>query len=157
MSVGIVLRTLVAEKRQKLVEKMRQKRKELTMSAEERFLYNLGNDLGGDGAKVVSEFYSPPRVTAAARRLKSLAITPGFAMYLTTTDENGVPWNFDSLERRRAARAKFDREKPMFVIGSPMCTRFCGWQSLNDLRKDAGEVHRDHVRAMVHLRSMMQI
>ena len=45
--------------------------------------------------KLVSEIYSPPRVTAAAKLLPCLDCTPGFALDLTTLDEHGNPWNFD--------------------------------------------------------------
>ncbi len=45
----------------------------------------------------------------------------------------------------------------MFLIGSPMCTRFCTWQGLNDHRRDAGVVHREHVQAMVHLRFVCEL
>ena len=41
---------------------------------EKDFLVKLAHDLGGDAAQVVSEMYSPPRVTSAARRLKHLGI-----------------------------------------------------------------------------------
>ena len=42
----------------------------------------LAHDLGADAENVVSEMYSPPRVTSAAGKLKSLGIVPGFAMDL---------------------------------------------------------------------------
>ena len=73
------------------------------------FLGRLTRDLGGDAEYVISEMYSPPRVTAAAARLRNLGVAPGFALDLTTADENGVPWDFDLAERRQKARAKFHR------------------------------------------------
>ena len=45
---------------------------------------------------VVSEIYSPPRVTAATKLLPELRIIPGFALDLTTSDTDGVLWDFDS-------------------------------------------------------------
>ena len=53
---------------------------------------------------VLSEIYSPPRVTACAKLLPSCDILPGFALDLTTVDAHGVPWDFDLPERRAAAR-----------------------------------------------------
>ena len=41
--------------------------------------------------RLVSEIYSPPRVTAALKLLPSLGCVPGFAMDLTTVDEHGNP------------------------------------------------------------------
>ncbi len=45
---------------------------------------------------VLSEIYSPRRVTAL---LPHEGILPGFAMDLTTNDENGNPWDFDKPEQ----------------------------------------------------------
>ena len=45
----------------------------------------------GSLKRLVSEIYSPPRVTAAAKLLPSLGCVPGFAMDLTTLDEHGAP------------------------------------------------------------------
>ena len=61
--------------------------------------------LGHDGVKyrreatkrlraVVSEVFSAPRVTAAARRHPRIGIIPGVALDLTVNDETGQPWNF---------------------------------------------------------------
>ena len=44
----------------------------------------------------VSEIYSPPRVTAM---LPQGDLLPGFAMDITTNDEDGNPWNFDLHEQ----------------------------------------------------------
>ena len=43
---------------------------------------------------VVSEIYSPPRVTAAAKLLPKLRMIPGFALDLTTAHEDGSLWDF---------------------------------------------------------------
>ena len=42
----------------------------------------------------------------------------------------------------------------MFLIGAPMCTRFCSWQGLNDTKSDPEEVKREHAKAVVHLQFM---
>ena len=64
-------------------------------------------------------------------RTPGFGIVPGLALDLTTFNENGVAWDFDKPERREAARARIAREKPMFLIGSPMCTASSAWQHLN--------------------------
>ena len=100
---------------------------------------------------VLSEIYSPPRVTACAKLMPSCEILPGFALDLTTTDAQGIPWDFDLPERRAEARRLVEKEQPMFLIGSPMCTAFSSWQRLNELKRDPEVVRREYVKAMVHL------
>jgi len=99
----------------------------------------------------VSEVYSPPRITEAARRQPGLGLTAGFALDLTTG------WDFTVAERRQAARDLVRKTKPAMVIGSPMCTRFCVFQFVNDMKRSPEEVRRSHVRAMVHLRFVCEI
>ena len=61
--------------------------------------------LGGDGQayrrdrasaarKIVSEIYSAPRVTAAARRLPKYGMMPGLALDITVGDDTGMPFDF---------------------------------------------------------------
>ena len=45
----------------------------------------------------------------------------------------------------------------MFLIGSPMCTAFSSWQALNAVKRDAGIVHREWVRAMLRLRFVCEL
>ena len=93
------------------------------MSDDKIFLMQMARDLGADPHNVVSEIYSPPRVTDAARRL-NLGIAPGFAFDLTTVDGTGKAWDFDDASRRTEARRRLREQRPMFLIGSPMCTAF---------------------------------
>ena len=86
---------------------------------------------------VVSEIYSPPRVTAAAARLAGLRIDPGAALDLTTVDENGVPWDFSKEERQNKAMKLLKEEEPTLVVGSPMCTAHSPWQRINRTRNPA--------------------
>ena len=77
----------------------------------ENEIFQVMRHLGGDGPKykrerqravraVVSEIYSPPRVTAAIKLLPELRVIPGFALDLTTVDADGRAWNFDEKEMR---------------------------------------------------------
>ena len=125
--------------------------------ADENFILQLAKDIGADAQRTVSEMYSPPRVTAAAGRLKYLELLPGFAMDLTTCDEAGVAWDFDIKERRDAARARVLKEKPMLLIGTPMCKAFSSWQHLNDVRRDPQVVEKEKVQARVHLAFMCEL
>ena len=101
---------------------------------------------------LVSEIYSPPRVTAAIKLIPELKLIPGFAFDITTDDETGQPWDFDKPEQRQKARERIRREKPMLLIGSPMCTAFSSWQELNKHKRDPKLIQQEWTKAMVHLR-----
>ena len=66
----------------------------------------------------VCELFSPPRVTAMARRLPRLGSTAGSTFDLFE-DANGVAWDFRRAEDRRRARSIIEQEEPYLVIGSP--------------------------------------
>ena len=52
-------------------------------------------------SRIVSEMYSPPRVTAEIKRMKHKHLLLGFALDLTVVDpEDGEPWDF-SLSHKR--------------------------------------------------------
>ena len=80
---------------------------------------------------VVSEIYSPRRVTRAAELLPRLNIDPGLAMDITTEDETGQPWDFSREAMKAKARFRLKQSKPELLIGSPMCTAYSAWQGLN--------------------------
>ena len=81
---------------------------------------------------VVSEVYSAPRVTNAARRHPRLGCIPGLALDITATDDEGNRWNFDIPEVRELAERLLDSQKPTVLIGSPMCTPFSKLQRISD-------------------------
>ena len=70
----------------------------------------------------IAEVYSPDRLTIVA---KTHGLHAGWAMGITTTDEHGRPWDFDCAHMRNLATRKVLEDKPMLLIGSPMCTEFC--------------------------------
>ena len=124
--------------------------------------------LGGDRGKykrerskamraMVSEFYSPPRVTAATKLLPELRLIPGFALDLTTSDVDGRAWDFDEKEMRDRAMAKVRDEKPMLLIGSPMCTAFSTWQRINAKIRDPLVVEAERRRAVEHLQFSVEL
>ena len=62
-------------------------------------------DSASAARRFVSEIYSPPRVTALIRQLKSRHVMPGYAFDITTVDpEDGEPWDFSRPETRQRAR-----------------------------------------------------
>ena len=100
---------------------------------------------------VVSEIYSPPRVTACIRLLPELRLIPGFALDLTTADSDGKLWDFDSKEMRERAMRRVKEERPLLLVGSPMCTAFSTWQRTNSLLKCPVIVAAEKKRAVEHL------
>jgi hypothetical protein len=102
---------------------------------------------------LVSEIYSPPRVTALIRRAKMRHIMPGFALDLTVTDpHDGRPWDFSLPEKRDRAKTILKQQRPYCLIGSPMCTKFSTWQALNAAKcSDKNLVEKARQDAIVHM------
>ena len=88
--------------------------------------------------------YSPPRATKAARMLTKLGITPGFAMDITTNDEDGRPWDFDIQEQKDKAEGKVLSTCPDLLIGSPTCKDFSPWQRLNEAKSTEPERYAEN-------------
>ena len=87
------------------------------------------------GAPDVAEIDSPPRITALAHRM---GLTPGFALGLTVLDpHDNMPWNFNIEANRKRAMHLPKNQKPMLLIGSPMCKAFSVLNNLN--RENMGE------------------
>ena len=108
--------------------------------------------------RMVSEVFSPPRITSMMRLVPDLKLVPGFALDLTTCDpDDGMPWNFDVKAKRDKARRLVQEQRPLFLIGSPDCTAFCSWQVLNRILHDAKVLDERWTRAMVHLRFCCQL
>ena len=107
----------------------------------------------------VSEIYSAPRVTNVAKLLPGLGLLPGFALDLTTVNEQGHNWDFTQEKMRREARRKVATEKPMFLIGSPACTAYCSWQALNAVKHEwpEGERERRMIASDVHLKFVAEL
>ena len=106
---------------------------------------------------VVSEIYSPPRVTAAAKLLPELKIIPGFALDLTTADSDGRHWDFDDKTMRDRALQRVREERPLLLVGSPMCTAFSTWQRVNNAFRDPVVVAGEMARARKHLEFCVEL
>ena len=108
--------------------------------------------------RIVSEIYSPPRVTRMASSLPSPKVLPGYAFDITTNDpDDGEPWDFDAPAKREKARRLIREQKPLFLVGSPMCTAWCTWQRLNQLRRSPEICRRERVKARLHLDFVMEL
>ncbi len=102
---------------------------------------------------LVSEIYSPPRITEELRQRPRRWLLPGFALDITVADpDGGQPWDFSRPEKRDKARAIRRQQKPYMLIGSPECKAFCTWQRLSEARPpDVGRMRRLKVEAQVHM------
>ena len=111
------------------------------------------------GSHVVSEIYSPPRVTLEISRGNFKHLTAGLALDLTVDDpDDGCPWDFSLAAKRAKARKLIRQSEPILLIGSPMCTAFSTWQRLNYAKSsDPTEMHRAFTRACLHIEFVAEL
>ncbi len=109
--------------------------------------------------KMVSEMYSPPRVTEELKKMRSRHLLPGFALDLTVIDPaDGKPWDFSIPEKRERARKLIRQQRPYMLIGSPECTQFSTWQALNLAKSRRPEdMKRAKIKAIVHVDFMVSL
>ena len=96
----------------------------------------------------VAEVYSPPRVVEVAT---SMGLRGGWSLDLTTQDELGNPWDFNKLHMRNKAVRKLLSDKPLVLIGSPMCTAYSTISRINYIKMDPIEVEHRLATARKHL------
>ncbi len=108
---------------------------------------------------IVSEIYSPPRITEMIRKSKCRYVLPGVALDITVNDpSDGRPWDFSLESKRQRARQIIREQKPYCLIGSPMCTAFCTWQALNEARSsNSEETKRNKAKAIAHIDFVAQL
>ncbi len=109
--------------------------------------------------RLVTEIFSPPRVTKLMREIKTRHILPGFAFDLTVVDpDDGKPWDLSKKEKRDKVRRLLRRHRPYVLIGSPMCTAFSTWQALNQHKfSDPEAKRRAKIEAEVHMRFVISL
>ena len=107
--------------------------------------------------RLLYEVYSPPRVTKMLSHMSNHGLMPGLAMDITVLDDEGEPWDFNLEKKKTKALAKIREEKPLFLIGSPVCTAWCSWQALNATRRDPEVVKQDLRMARAHLDFVVQL
>ena len=102
---------------------------------------------------LVSEIYSPPRITRDVRRGRYRNFAPGFALDLAVVDpDDGQPWDFCSKAKRDKACRMQREQRPILLIGSPMCTQFSSWQNLNFSKgNDKEAIRRAYAGSCVHM------
>ena len=99
----------------------------------------------------ISEIYSPPGVAAAAKLVPELRIIPGFSLDLTVADHDVCRWDFDVQIMRDRARTKVIEERPLLLVGLPMCTAFSAWQRISNKIMCPVTVAAELKRAKEHL------
>ena len=65
--------------------------------------------------------------------------------------------DFDSKVMRERAVKTLKEERPISLVGSPMCTVFSTWQRINNLIRDPVTVQAEKKRANVHLEFCMAL
>ncbi len=136
-----------------LLQQLGSFRKDYRREARTKFKKMIGD------MKIVSEIYSPPRITEELKRRRRKHLIPGFALDLTVVDpDDGQPWDFSREDKRDKARALLRKQRPYMFIGSPMCTAFSSWQQLNRRRsKDVAKMDREKELAIQHIEFVMSL
>lgn len=108
--------------------------------------------------QAVSEMHLPPGVARPISPMPSLRLVPGFALDLTCIDpDEGMPWDFDIESKQINALELVRTQKPVMLIGSPMCTGWCSWQALNAFKRDPAVVAREAGKARMHLKFVISL
>ena len=102
----------------------------------------------------VAEIYSRPRVT---QRAKQWGLKPGWSLDITTKDADGEPWDFSKRRMRKKAIDKINKDKPLLIIGSPMCTDWSTMMNLNWDKMSPEEWKRRMRAARKHLRFCVKV
>ena len=76
----------------------------------------------------VAEIFSPLRMT---RIVQKLGMKAGFALDLTTCDEQGVPYDLSKLAMQQKSLEFLEKVKPTMLILSTPCTMFSTMQNAN--------------------------
>ena len=96
----------------------------------------------------VAEIYSLPRITKMAR---SMGFRAGWSLDLTTQDDDGRYWGFTDPVMTNRAASKVLQDKPMLLIGGPMCIVYSVMNNVNHARMFAEIVKQRFVEARKHL------
>ena len=76
----------------------------------------------------VAEIFSPLRMT---RIVQKLGMKAGFALDLTTCDEQGVPYDLSKLAMQQKSLEFLEKVKPTMLISSTPCAMFSTMQNAN--------------------------
>ena len=111
--------------------------------------------MNANGKHDIAEVYSPPRMTEMARQMN---LRPGWALDLTEIDEDdGLPWDLSTEQKRRKAKEKVDRDKPFMLILCPMCGPFSSAQNFNYINMSEQDVKDKMAKAMEHIKFAVEL
>ena len=102
----------------------------------------------------VAEIYSPPRVTL---RAKQWGLKLGWSLDLTTKDSDGKAWDFSKKNMQQRAIDKIKQDKPLLIIGSPMCTDWSTIMNFNWNKLGPEEKEKRMKNARRHLRFCVRV
>ena len=99
----------------------------------------------------ITEIYSPRRVVEIAEKM---GLQGGLSMDITTKDDAGNYWDFNDVKMREKARNYIIKNKPLLLIGSPMCTAYSILQKMNYPTPKSIECRR---QADVHMKFVSEL
>ena len=103
----------------------------------------------------VTEIYSPPRITAMA---KKMGLKDGWALDLTETDEDdNQPWDFSIPSKRKKAKDKVKADKPLVLVLCPMCGPFSTVQEFNYQSLGEEKVTTKLGKALEHVKFCLEL
>ena len=97
----------------------------------------------------VAEIYSPPRV---AKRAEELGLKAGWSLDLINHDSDGRAWDFSKPDMRARAINKIRKDKPLLIVGSPMCKDWSPMMNFNWEKLGVAGRERRLKEARKHLR-----
>ena len=71
-------------------------------------------------------------------------------MDLTGCDDDGQTWDFNVPEKRDRAERLLEAQRPVLLIGTPMCTAFSNIQNLNKGKRDPKAIEAEIEKARMH-------
>ena len=106
---------------------------------------------------LLSEVFSPPRVTAHASRYPHFGVLPGGAFDLRPGPD-GRSLDFENPDDCAECERRLAREKPYLLIGCPPCTDWSIFNvNMNYKHMDPEEVERRRRRARLHLEFVIKL
>ena len=97
----------------------------------------------GETTYDISELFSPPRVGKVG---EEHGLRRGFAFDKEWVDEvTGHAWDFNSITMSNKAVRRVLEDKPLLLIGCPMCTIYSSMNQINHAKMSSEEVSTSRV------------
>ena len=103
----------------------------------------------------VSEVFNPGRFLDGA---SARGLSTGYAFDMTQLDpDDGEPWDMNNEAKRNKAREKLKTDRPLLLIGSPMCKAFSSLMALNVGKMDPAKVRGIIAEGVKHLKFCFEL